>query len=111
MYQTNEYLTLSPSLLKITNYLWICPQNGLQEEEIIWGVSNLENKSSRSGITKKGLPHNQSKHTCFEYISILSNSLLSAKAATTLGVALALMYIFSARSLSTVYTSKCTRND
>jgi hypothetical protein len=44
------------------------------------------------------------QYTCFEYIRILSNSLLSAKAATTLGVALAFMYIFSARSLSTVYT-------
>jgi hypothetical protein len=32
----------------------------------------------------------------------LSNSLLSANAATTFGVALALIYIFSARSLSTV---------
>jgi hypothetical protein len=44
------------------------------------------------------------QYTCFEYIRILSNSLLSAKAATTLGVALAFMYIFKARSLSTVYT-------
>lgn len=44
------------------------------------------------------------QYTCFEYIRILSNSLLSAKAATTLGVALAFMYIFNARSLSTVYT-------
>jgi hypothetical protein len=32
----------------------------------------------------------------------LSNSLLSANAATTFGVALALIYIFNARSLSTV---------
>jgi hypothetical protein len=36
----------------------------------------------------------------------LSNSLLSANAATTFGVALALIYIFSARSLSTVCKRK-----
>lgn len=41
--------------------------------------------------------------TCFEYIKILSNSRRSANAATTFGVALALIYIFRARSLSTVY--------
>jgi hypothetical protein len=40
----------------------------------------------------------------------LSNSLLSAKAATTLGVALALIYIFSARSLSTVYKGNMINN-
>lgn len=46
--------------------------------------------------------------TCLEYIKILSNSLRSAKAATTFGVALALMYIFNAMSLSTVYTKGFT---
>ena len=44
--------------------------------------------------------------TCFEYIRILSNSFLSAKAATTFGVARALIYIFRARSLSTVWNRK-----
>lgn len=47
--------------------------------------------------------------TCLEYIRILSNSLRSAKAATTFGVALALIYIFKARSLSTVYITDKTK--
>jgi hypothetical protein len=52
-------------------------------------ISSTENRNSAVS----------NQYTCFESIS-----LLSAKAATTLGVALAFMYIFNARSLSTVYT-------
>jgi hypothetical protein len=53
-------------------------------------------------IDQKILMTEHEYFTCFEYIRILSNSLLSANAATTFGVALALIYIFNARSLSTV---------
>lgn len=68
--------------------------------------TELIKKQKEGGRTVKSSQPDEHKWkslTCLEYIRILSNSLRSANAATTFGVALALIYIFRARSLSTVY--------